>query len=449
MQNHVSTLPNNSTRRSFLKNTGLAAGFLTASATIGRSWAGERPPVTDPRATSGDTAHEPHWKQRLTITVGPKNADIVGTTDKAIQAAIDYVARLHGGTVHILPGTYRLRNSCFLRPHIRLLGSGGDSLLVKNASRRTTLADDSDWFDQELTLSDAAGFALGDGVCVRCGPDVLKRTLVARDGNRFKLDRALRKSFWRHKKATVSSLFPLLTAEYVTDVVVENITLDGNRSNNENLDGNYGGCVFLQDCARFKFSRVTTRNYNGDGISWQISHDVFVQHCHSHDNAGLGLHPGSGSQRPVIRDNKIQGNAIGLFWCWGVRHGLAERNKIDQNREGISIGHHDTDNVMRDNEITRSSQVGVVFRPTRGKPFAAHRNLLENNRIVDSGSEKGIAVDVRGATESVVFRGNHILETRGPAARIGIRLGKETKDIELTDNHIQGFATAVQDLRKS
>ncbi|GIS58084.1 MAG: hypothetical protein CM1200mP2_03090 [Planctomycetaceae bacterium] len=46
---------------------------------------------------------------------------------------------------------------------------------------------------------------------------------------------------------------------------------------------------------------VEARNNNGDGISWQICHDVVVENCHSHDNADLGLHPGSGSQRPLIR----------------------------------------------------------------------------------------------------------------------------------------------------
>ena len=51
----------------------------------------------------------------------------VGATDKALQAAVDYVARLGGGSVQILPGEYRLRNSVFLPSGVRLLGSGGDS----------------------------------------------------------------------------------------------------------------------------------------------------------------------------------------------------------------------------------------------------------------------------------------------------------------------------------
>src|SRR2546428_410525 len=77
--------------------------------------AAERPTVSLARATSGDTVIEPDWSQRITITVGLANADIVGATDRALQAAVDYVTRLGGGTVRVLPGTYRLRNAVYLQ----------------------------------------------------------------------------------------------------------------------------------------------------------------------------------------------------------------------------------------------------------------------------------------------------------------------------------------------
>src|SRR5437764_11464979 len=91
------------------------------------------PQNTSPRTISGDFV-EPDWEQRVTITVGPQKADLVGDTDRAIQAAVDYVARKGGGTVRILPGTYRLRNSIFLQSNVRLQGSGTDSVLVKEPS---------------------------------------------------------------------------------------------------------------------------------------------------------------------------------------------------------------------------------------------------------------------------------------------------------------------------
>ncbi|MEZ6147408.1 MAG: hypothetical protein R3B91_18695 [Planctomycetaceae bacterium] len=75
-------------RRSFLASSGL----LLSACSMGD--AGERPTVSKPRATDGDEAFEPNWDERLTLTVGPKDADLVGSDDKAIQAAIDYIARL-------------------------------------------------------------------------------------------------------------------------------------------------------------------------------------------------------------------------------------------------------------------------------------------------------------------------------------------------------------------
>ena len=39
----------------------------------------ERPEVTVPRQTSGDTAVQPTWKETLTGTVGTKDAGIVGS----------------------------------------------------------------------------------------------------------------------------------------------------------------------------------------------------------------------------------------------------------------------------------------------------------------------------------------------------------------------------------
>lgn len=432
-----------------LVTSSLCAGIATLAAVL---LAAERPAVSTPRATSGDSAIEPDWSQRLTITVGPDKADLVGASDRVLQAAVDYVARLGGGTVKVLPGNYHLRNAVYLQSKVRLIGSGAATVLIKEPSVKIKLAADSDWFDQEITLTDATGFEVGDGVCLRAkNPDtgadtVVKRTLVARNENRFKLDRALRENFWKLGDATVSTLYPILSGEFISDLVIENLTLDGNRAHNDNLDGNYAGCIFLQDCSRIAIRGVHARNYNGDGISWQICHDVLVENCVSENHTGLGLHPGSGSQRPIIRNCRLEGNDIGIFFCWGVKYGLAENNKLIGNRVGVSIGHRDTDNLVTSNEILGSKQVGVLFRPERGKDFTGNRNRIENNRIIDTGSTNGVAIDVQGATEAVVLSGNEITETRQPASRIAVRLGADTKAIQVQGNQIKGFATAVKQL---
>ena len=445
-------------RRHFLGFLGaaMAAGTWSAATTGSRLLGGELPQVTDPRATDGDERFEPDWEQRLTITVGQQKADLVGRDDKVLQAAVDYVARLGGGTVQVLPGTYTLRSAVFLPSKVRLRGSGGDSIITKIPSETVALAADSDWYDQEITLKSKKGFRVGDSIVLRStnphngGKEVIKRRLVAGSGNRFKLNDGLRKNLWLSGKPTCSSLFPLLTSEHTSDVVIEDITLDGNRKNNENFNGNYGGCIFLQDCNRYTMRNVTARNYNGDGISFQICHDVVVENCHSHDNADLGIHPGSGSQRPLIRNCKMQRNNLGLFWCWGVKYGLAEDNTMDSNRSyGISIGHCDTDNVMRNNEIRNSGKIGILFRDdSRGQDFWPNHNLVEHNRIIDSGGEDGIGIDVTGKTKAVRIVGNEIRETRMPMKRTGVRIAKEVGKIMLAENKIAGFSTAILDQRQ-
>jgi polygalacturonase len=413
------------------------------------------PPVRNPRATSGDTRYEPTWDELYTVTVGNRDADLNGSSERVIQAAVDAVARAGGGTVRLLPGTFRLRNAVYLASKVRLVGSGPDTVLVKEPSATSKLAADSDWYDQEITLADASGFRVGDGVCLRAknphhgGDTVIKRTLVARSGNRFKLDKGLRENLWASGTPTASTLFPILSGEFVTDIAIENLALDGNRANNANLDGNYAGCIFLQDCANVTIRKVTARHNNGDGISWQICHDVTVEDCHSHGHAGLGLHPGSGSQRPVVRNNKLVGNHIGLFFCWGVKFGLAEGNTIEDTKTaGISVGHRDTDNLIRNNVVRRSGQAGILFRPERGPGFTGDRNEVVGNTVEDTGGESSAAVDVQGTTANLVFRKNVLRETRGPAKRVGFRLGKDTKDIALEDNTVEGFAAKVDDRRR-
>jgi hypothetical protein len=327
-----------------------------------------------------------------------------------------------------------------------LLGSGPETILFKETSTTTKLAADSDWYDQEITLANADGFQVGDGITLRARDDgktydtFIKRTLIARTGNRFKLDRALRDNFWQRGNAVAITIFPLVTGENIADLTIENLTLDGNRAKNENLNGNYGGCLFFQDCNRITIRGVTARNYNGDGISWQICHDVLVENCTAENNAQLGLHPGSGSQRPIIRNNKLKNNDIGIFFCWGVKYGLAEKNHIEGNRLGISIGHRDTDNLITRNEIRTSKDAGILFRPERGKDFAGHRNRLIKNLLIDNGGNAGAAIDIQGGTESITIADNEFSESRGPAQRVAVRIGTQTRDISLKNNSIKGFA---------
>ena len=410
------------------------------------------PPIVRARATSSDPV-EPDWERRPSITVGPagsRDAGLAGGDHRVLQAGIDLMASLGGGTVHILPGEFTLRAAVRLRSGVSLQGSGPETILRKHRSHTTRLIEDTDWYDREITLDDPGDLDVGHDVCLQAtnphtGSRVVsKHTLTARSGRRFRLDRAPRENFWQMGDATASSLFPLLSGEFIESVTLRGLSLDGNRAENAPLDGNHSGCIFMQDCRDIHIEEVEAHHSHGDGISWQICHDVTVRNCHSHHNFGLGLHPGSGSQRPCMVDNRLEHNSIGIFFCWGVKHGLAEGNRIqDSLRHGISVGHRDTDNRIRCNSIERSGEVGIYFRPERGTDFCGHRNLVEGNTVRDTGGETAAAIHVQGAAHDLTFRRNTLEESRGPAERVGFRIHPEAERLLLEDNRITGMARDV------
>lgn len=360
--------------------------------------------------------------------------------------------------MRLLPGTYLMGNSLFLRSGVRVVGSGEQTVLLKSPSAATRLVDDLDWYGQRVLVRDPSLFTVGGGVLLRgrCPHydryQYVKRTVVAIDGQGLVLDRQPRENFWIDAEAEAATLFPVISGDGVNEVTLEDLVVDGNRDANERLDGNHSGCVFLQDCDRVSIRRVVARENNGDGISWQVCNDVTIEDCACLDNADLGLHPGSGSQRPIMVNNTIVGNSIGLFFCWGVRHGLARGNNISDSRQyGLSIGHRDTDNLIQDNVIQRSGVHGILFREHPHAGRDPHRNVFEGNLIADSGLRgECVAVEMKGAPEGVIFRRNRITDSRRKSTkrtRIGLRINERVPHVTLAENGYEGMEQDVVDLR--
>jgi parallel beta-helix repeat protein len=166
----------------------------------------------------------------------------------------------------------------------------------------------------------------------------------------------------------------------------------------------------------------------------------------------LGLHPGSGSQRPVVRQCVARNNGEdGLFLCWRVKHGLFEENILENNgRFGISIGHKDTDNLLRKNQIRGNHENGIVFR-NESEGMAGHRNRVEENVIENNGLTKEAAgIRIRGETHDLVFKNNVIRDTRpGREGKqtIGIQLEENVGPVTLEGNQVEAAKT-IDDKRK-
>ena len=394
-------------------------------------------------------------RRDLVLTVGRAEGDLQGDDDKVIQAGIEYLHRLGGGTLKVLPGVYNLRNAIHLRPNITLRGLGEETILRKSGSVVAALARDSDWFEYGVQVKESKGFVPGGGIMLRSKTgagdwqyDVLRATITAIEGDVIFLDRLTKENFWLEKDATAATIFPILTAENVNDVVIEDIVLDGNREENEHINGNFAGGVFIQHCNRWSFRNVTSRNYNGDGFSFQVCDDIRFLNCKAINNTDLGFHPGSGSQRPVFQRCLSRGNSQGIFFCWSVSDGLAENCVLSENsRYGISIGHRDTDNIIKECNIERNGQVGILFRNEANEFRSGSRNRIENCIIRDNGSkEQGIGIDIQGKTVDIAVQNTRFENTTGKDQNIGIRIGQEAERIMLQGNIFENCPVNVQGL---
>jgi parallel beta-helix repeat protein len=397
-------------------------------------------------------AAESSGPKRAEVHVGIEEGDIRGSDHRALQAAVDYVAGLGGGTVFIEPGRYHMRNSLMLRDGVRVVGVPGKTILVACDGFSTPLAADGDCNQRAITVADSSGFRIGDGVAIvddraNGGFEVTTATVTAREGgNTFRLSRPLYVDYLVSRKASARLVFPIVGAWQVKNAAIEGLTIDGNRSKSLALDGCRGAGIYLFESAHVTISRCDVQKCNGDGISFQVSRKIVVDGCLTHDNAGHGLHPGSGSQQPVLRHNRaVCNDQDGLFVCWRVQHGLFADNIIQSNKHsGISIGHKDSDNLFQGNRITGNRSAGISFR-NETEPMGAHRNQFENNVILDNGVGQAMAaIVIHGVHHDLVFRKNVIGFSGRSSRGTGIRVSTGAKRLKAEENDFRSVTTRVE-----
>jgi hypothetical protein len=396
-------------------------------------------------------------KERAHVKVGVKNGDMIGHDNRALQAAVDYVATLGGGVVEIGEGEFLMRDSLHLRSNVTVKGAGAKTILKKAKGYAAKLKLDGDYGEEQFTITDPAGFEVGDGVAIwdkgSGGFHTTVARITGRSGNTFAISLPLNADCMIDNNAQAATVFPVISGYHIENARIEDVTIDGNKDENVYLNGCRGAGIFLYRAPGTIIERCTIRNYNGDGISFQQSNDVVVSDCVSDGNAGLGLHPGSGSQRPTVRRCTAKNNREdGLFLCWRVKYGLFEENILEGNgRFGISIGHKDTDNLLRKNHVRLNQQAGIHFR-NESEGMAGHRNRIEENIIENNGTTKPApAIQVRGETRDLIFKNNIIRDTR-PAAEqkqlVGIELQEKVGAVTLEGNQIAAKTELIDGRKK-
>jgi len=416
--------------------------------------------LADDLAPKSDERQLPHamhseMSDRPTITVGRTDSDLVGSDNRALQAAVDYIAGLGGGTVEIGEGEYLMRDSLHLRSNVTVRGPKGKTILRKADAAVSPLALDGDFGEEQITVQSPSGFAVGAGVAIwddkAGGFHTTVARITGRNGNTFSIDAPLGADCMVAEHAMAATVFPVVSGSNIQAARIENLVIEGNKNANPLLNGCRGAGIYLYRSFGTIIQGCVVRNYHGDGISFQQSNDVTVADCVSEDNTDLGFHPGSGSQRPVVRNCIARRNGTdGLFLCWRVRHGVFENNRLAANgRFGISFGHKDSDNLLRGNHVTANGSNGVFFRDeTAG--MAPHRNRLKENVVEDNGREAGTAgIRIRGEPSGLVFEDNVIRDTRAGSRRtqtVGILVEDRVGPVQIGANRIEA-GTAIDDRR--
>jgi len=381
------------------------------------------------------------------IIVGGSEADISGYTGEAVQIAADALEG-RGGIVRLEPGTYQIMAPIRLTSGISLIGAGRETILRKVDGYSSPFVIDGDYGMLKLTVQDVTGFRPGMGVMAydssnNNGWAVTTAKITAIENNVLYIDNYLVRDYRSDRQGMVSNACSLVEAVEAEDVRIADFVVDGNKAKNkEQLNGCRGGGVYLHKAGRCIVEGVEVRNFNGDGISWQITEDINVRNCEVHHCTGLGYHPGTGSDNTTIEGCISHHNgADGIFLCWRVQNGSFRNNTVYSNsRYGISIGHKDTDNIFENNRVYENARHGVFFR-NENEQNGGHRNTFYNNVIENNGNKQGsYGFYINGVTQNITIENNTIRDTGKAFQKGGIYIGNHASNIKVDKNQMAGHS---------
>lgn len=382
------------------------------------------------------------------------NADAGGWTNQAIQAALDLARAGGGGRVEVPAGVYQLHDAVHLRSGCELVGEPG-TVLRKVPSVTSPIPDYLGYGHYEITVQEPEQFHVGMGIHIlddrAFGFYSTVATIVGIAGDRLFIDRMLNHDYSPEAHARAVSVFPLVEASGVTDVHINTLALDGNIGKERvSINGCRGGGVFIYQSCRVTVNDIEVCRFRGDAVSFQQCVDVRVEHGHMHDNAGGGIHPGSGSVRYLLADNHVHDNGgCGVFYCLRTTHSLCRNNVIERNGQaGISIGERDTDHVVAGNTLHGNGGPGITFRkPVRcgGDRVRVEGNTFSGNGVRESAAEIEIANDVHW----LHLTGNVLTPTGGPAISVGMNCahvfleGNRAGDRPLSPSDVAGSSESL------
>ena len=352
------------------------------------------------------------------ISVGGADSDIMGFTGESIQYAIDALEE-SGGTVVLHPGDYSISAPLRMKSNIRLVGSGEETILNKVPGVQTRFTVDADFGELKLTVENTDGFEIGMKVQVSDDPNsgcwnVSTAYITDIADDIIYIDRGLIRDYRSDLNGRISNTSSLIDVIEAENCSISNLVMDGNREENFFADGCNNAGILIIRSRWITVDGVSVKDFNGEGISWQITEHVTIRNSEISGSGNTGLHPGTGSPFTVIENNDVHHNdQDGLFICWRVYESRVSGNKFHHNgRYGLCTGHKDTDVVFENNHIYENENDGVNLRGER-ESNAPHRNTFIRNTIENNGTDGGAyGFSINSPAKDLKLIGNSFLNSQ-------------------------------------
>jgi len=363
------------------------------------------------------------------ITVGGTGADIYGHTNEAIQIAVDILPS-EGGIVRLQAGEYSIKAPVRLRSNVKLIGAGNETILKRVDGYHSKFIIDADFAELKLTVEDASGFKIGMSVQVTDDSNsscwnVSTGVITDIVDNVIYIDKYLIRDYNCENNGMVTNAGSCISVQDAVNVTVSDFVIDGNREKNVRLDGCTGGGIEIMKSQHITIENIHVKDFNGEGITWQITENVTVRNCEISGCSNMGLHPGTGSPKSTIEGVNSHDNKVGMYICWRVHHSIVKDCQFHNNSDyGISTGHKDTDVVFENNHIYENGGDGVYFRNEDAKN-SPHRNSFINNVVENNGVSKGgYGFNFNGNAEDILLENNIIRDNKNGTQKAAIFINK-------------------------
>ncbi|HUQ66525.1 MAG TPA: right-handed parallel beta-helix repeat-containing protein [Flavitalea sp.] len=397
-------------------------------------------PVCFAQENLGDALVTPKRPKKI-IHVGGPGADIQGFTNHSIQIAVEALPP-EGGIVKMDTGVYTMMAPVRLKSNVQLIGSGPRTVLRRIDGFHSRFIIDADYGELKITVEDASKFKPGMSIQVTNKPysdcwdvstavitDIVKDTLF--------FDTHLIRDYEAGLNGMVTNAGSCVSVYGVQNVLLSDFQVDGNKTKNDLLDGCNGGGVAIIKSNNVTVDHVVVKDFNGEGITWQITNHVTIRNSEINGCTNMGLHPGTGSPNTVIENNFSHNNKVGLYICWRVQNSIVRNNVFsDNSTNGISTGHKDSDVLFEGNTINGNGEHGVYIRDENIKNSPC-RNTFTDNKIEDN---KGYGIYIAAEAPDLVLKNNTIRNTQSNLQKAAIYVAQKGIGFTQNNNKMTGHA---------